>query len=571
MASLFQSLPAVSTVLLCAGILAAGYVLRQALHIYRSPLCLLRGPPDAHILFGNIQQVAKVIDSRVLEQWIENYGYNCLTRWFLSIPCLWTADPRTLNHILTHSYDYPKPWEGGSHAVRLLGPSMLITEGDAHRKQRRVLNPAFGPAQIRELTDIFIEKTTALRDLWRAQAIAQGGCLRTNVIESLGKSTLDIIGIAGFNYRFDALNPKEKPNELNEAFYAMFKTPPPMTFKRIFGDLFPFLNFSPDERSKKVAESRAVMRRIGMQLINDKKAEITRLTAENAGGVEKKNMGGRDLLTLLIKANMAVDIPDSQRLSDEEVLSQVVTFLVAGQETMNMATTWTLYALTQAPTVQRKLREELLAVPTASPTMDELAALPYLDAVVREALRMYPPVATTLRMANRDDVLPVTAPFVDRHGNTQTEVRIAKGNRIVVPIAALNRLKSVWGDDAAEFKPERWEHPPAEASNLPGIWAHILTFLGGPRACIATRFSVIEYVASPPPAHGISPLRASDPLPIRRLKSFLFSLVREFEFELAVPAADIVPVGTLIQRPNVRSELDKGAQLPLLIRPHARD
>ncbi|KAI0677750.1 cytochrome P450 [Trametes maxima] len=547
MPSLLQSLPALSTVLLCAAVLAAGYVLRQALHIYRSPLCLLRGPPDAHLLFGNIQQVAKVIDSRVLEQWIENYGYNCLTRWFLSIPCLWTADPRTLNHILTHSYDYPKPWEGGSHAVRLLGPSMLITEG-TYRMRAPVLtcNPAFGPAQIRELTDIFIEKTTALRDLWRAQAIAQGGCLRTNVIESLGKSTLDIIGIAGFNYRFDALNPKEKPNELNEAFYAMFKTPPPMTFKRIFGDLFPFLNFSPDERSKKVAESRAVMRRIGMQLINDKKAEITRLTAENAGGVEKKNMGGRDLLTLLIKANMAVDIPDSQRLSDEEVLSRT-SFLVAGQETMNMATTWTLYSLTQAPAVQRKLRDELLAVPTATPTMDELAALPYLDAVVREALRMYPPVATTLRMANRDDVLPVTAPFVDRHGHTQTEVRIAKGNRIVVPIAALNRLKSVWGDDAAEFKPERWEHPPAEASNLPGIWAHILTFLGGPRACIATRFSVIE------------------------LKSFLFSLVREFEFELAVPAADIVPVGTLIQRPNVRSELDKGAQLPLLIRPYARD
>ncbi|KAI0640539.1 cytochrome P450 [Trametes meyenii] len=163
---------------------------------------------------------------------------------------------------------------------------------------------------------------------------------------------------------------------------------------------------------------------------------------------------------------------------------------------------------------------------------------------------MYPPVATTLRMANRDDVLPVTAPFVDWHGNTQTEVRIAKGNRIVVPIAVLNRLKSVWGDDAAEFKPERWEHPPAEASNLPGIWAHILTFLGGPRACIATRFSVIKYVT---------------------LKSFLFSLVREFEFELAVPVADIIPVGMLIQRPNVRSELDKGAQLPLLIRPHARD
>ncbi len=55
------------------------------------------------------------------------------------------------------------------------------------------------------------------------------------------------------------------------------------------------------------------------------------------------------------------------------------------------------------------------------------------------------------------------------------------------------------------------------------------------------------------------------------MKAFLFALVREFEFELAVPAEDIVPVGTLIQRPNVRGELDKGAQLPLLIRPYMHE
>ena len=98
-------------------------------------------------------------------------------------------------------------------------------------------------------------------------------------------------------------------------------------------------------------------------------------------------------------------------------------FLLAGQEPMNMALSWTLFALTQAPEVQRKLREELLAVPTATPTMDELSALPYLDCVVREALRVYPPIATTLRAACRDDVLPVSEPFVDRYGNVQNEIR----------------------------------------------------------------------------------------------------------------------------------------------------
>ena len=56
-----------------------------------------------------------------------------------------------------------------------------------------------------------------------------------------------------------------------------------------------------------------------------------------------------------------------------------------------------------------------------------------------------------------------------------------------------------------------------------------------------------------------------------RLKALLFALVRDLEFALAVPAEDIIPVGTLIQRPNVRSEMQKGAQMPLVIRPYVAE
>lgn len=69
-------------------------------------------------------------------------------------------------------------------------------------------------------------------------------------------------------------------------------------------------------------EAQAVMRRIGLQLITDKKAAILAETREAGHGVEKKDVTGRDLLTLLIKANMAVDVPESQRLTDEEVLAR---------------------------------------------------------------------------------------------------------------------------------------------------------------------------------------------------------------------------------------------------------
>ena len=63
--------------------------------------------------------------------------------------------------------------------------------------------------------------------------------------------------------------------------------------------------------------------------------------------------------------------------------------------------------------------------------MDELNALSYLDCVVRESLRMFPPVATTLRAAGRDDVLPVSAPYVDRYGTAREEIRYVARRPVV--------------------------------------------------------------------------------------------------------------------------------------------
>jgi hypothetical protein len=87
------------------------------------------------------------------------------------------------------------------------------------------------------------------------------------------------------------------------------------------------------------------------------------------------------------------------------------------------ATTWALFALTQAPNAQAKLREELLKVPTDNPTMDDLSALPFLDAVVRESLRVHSPVPSTVRIATKDDVIPLNTPFVDKNGQTHHGIK----------------------------------------------------------------------------------------------------------------------------------------------------
>lgn len=99
------------------------------------------------------------------------------------------------------------------------------------------------------------------------------------------------------------------------------------------------------------------------------------------------------------------------------------TFLVAGHETTSTETMWALYSLAQLPNVQQKLRDELLRVPSDTPTMDELNALPYLDAVTRETLRVHAAVPSTIRVATKDDIIPVSAPYFDKKGQVLKDIR----------------------------------------------------------------------------------------------------------------------------------------------------
>lgn len=73
--------------------------------------------------------------------------------------------------------------------------------------------------------------------------------------------------------------------------------------------------------------------------------------------------------------------------------------------------------------MQTKLRDELLTVDTDNPTMDQLNSLPYLDMVLRECLRLHPPVPATSRVAMKDDILPLSNPFTDRKGRVNHTLR----------------------------------------------------------------------------------------------------------------------------------------------------
>lgn len=104
--------------------------------------------------------------------------------------------------------------------------------------------------------------------------------------------------------------------------------------------------------------------------------------------------------------------------------TEISTFLAAGHETTSVSTTWALYALTKHPLAQSKLRQELLNAGLGDePTMGELDTLSYLDAVVKETLRVFAPVPNVGREAAFDTVIPVGEAYKDRKGVMQTEIK----------------------------------------------------------------------------------------------------------------------------------------------------
>ena len=109
-------------------------------------------------------------------------------------------------------------------------------------------------------------------------------------------------------------------------------------------------------------------------------------------------------------------------VSSSQHLTEVPTFFVAGNDTTSATISWMLFALTKNPSIQRKLREELLSVPDDVPTFDGLNGLRYLDFVVRETLRLYSPVVNVTRVAAADDVIPLGRPVKDKYGRLRDSV-----------------------------------------------------------------------------------------------------------------------------------------------------
>lgn len=172
---------------------------------------------------------------------------------------------------------------------------------------------------------------------------------------------------------------------------------------------------------------------------------------------------------------------------------------------------------------------------------DELVTLPFMDAVCRETLRLFPPVPTVTRVTRQDVVLPLSTPVKGLDGREMQSLLIPNNTKVFISILNANRDPTLWGTDASKWKPDRWLSPLPEAlhdAHMPGIYSHLMTFLGGGRACIGFKFSQLE------------------------MKVVLSTLVSQFRFSLS--DKDIFWQMSGIVTPTVKGSPQR-TQLPLKV------
>ncbi|KAF8825456.1 hypothetical protein HHX47_DHR6000059 [Lentinula edodes] len=198
---------------------------------------------------------------------------------------------------------------------------------------------------------------------------------------------------------------------------------------------------------------------------------------------------GTDLISILMKENM--DASEEDRLGDTEVIAQMNTLIFAAMDTTSSAMARLLHLLSRHPEAQKKLRQELIEAKRVKDGQDfsyeELTALPYLDAVCRETLRLYTPASAVTRRARQDAIIPLLKPIIGLDGTEIHEVAVPNDTAVIVSLSNSNRNSDLWGEDADEWKPERWLSPLPKAlvdARIPGVYSHLMTFLGGGRSCM---------------------------------------------------------------------------------------
>ncbi|ESK94372.1 cytochrome p450 [Moniliophthora roreri MCA 2997] len=521
--------------ILCLPVITIAFpIFILAIRAKQRSLKFLQGPPNPSLFLGHDYDLLNEKEVGDLEfKWFIEYGtvFRATTCYYEDM--LVVADPKALQHIFHKSgYRYKKPKDFVQGAFRRFGPGLTAVQGSQHRRQRKIMNPAFSAAQIKPFVTRFQEHTKSLVIKWREQV--QAGQTSIDTVEWFKKMTLDALGETMFDYDFGEL--QNKNNQLSNMVRNLFvDSVHPGPIRLLYGaarrslpdNLASLTEYFPTKEDVRWRKWLQTSYSVAKRLYDGKVQE---------GSSENDVLG-------VISRSLHSSTPE-KALDSEEALAQMSTIILAGNDTSSTMLTWLLYELSRHPEDQKRLLQEIKDTRRKTGNIEYLTAndyeqMPFLNAVIKEAMRLHPIAHTLIRQADVDDIIPLQYPVVSVYGEMLSEIPVVKEQRIMVSISAYNRLKEVWGEDADEWNPSRFLT--SKRQTTLGVFGNMMTFGAGVRGCIGWRFAVHE------------------------IQTVVSGLVEAFEFSLP-PGVEIMRVRAGLMAPAVKGKPKEGVQMPVKIK-----
>ncbi|CAH7685979.1 cytochrome P450 monooxygenase [Phakopsora pachyrhizi] len=454
-------------------------------HRAKSLLHKFPGPPADSIIFGNLKGILRAEHGAMHEKWAKGYG-PVFTYWCLfGQKRLCITDPKSINHILKNVEDFTRPAAEVTELKKWLGNGITASEGAQHKRQLKLISPFFSLSNIKSNANVFEEKSIKATDMYQWYR----------------KVTMDIIGKVAFSQNFNSLEFSTCETELLSILERVISTGSEQltefnfVIRTLLKKIPSLQKYIPTERVKSMKGSLDALQKISRKILSKRYLEICQLGASR-----------KDLLSLLVEN----DKPSSRQENylEEEVVAQISTFLVAGSETTATFLSWATWMLASHPEIQEKLREEILSARGQSEDcstddkLDRVLSLPYLEAVCRETLRLAPPVSSVLRVARKVGEIPLSQPVSLTDGQILDHIPVKPGQTILISFSAYQRREDIFGPCVDVFNPERWLSATEDGTktlskgmkNLQtvGVWAGLLAFSAGPKACIGFQFALME-------------------------------------------------------------------------------
>ncbi|KAL3509054.1 hypothetical protein ACH5RR_028455 [Cinchona calisaya] len=425
------------------------------------------------LLFGDVKETAQMVKEayskpinfnddivpRVLpffDKIIKSYGTSCLT-WMGPSPALLLTDPELIKEVFAKNYVYQKPH--GNPLGNLLAEGVATYDTDKWAKHRRIVNPAFHLEKLKHMVPAFYLSCDEMLNKWENVASTDGS-IELDVWPELRSLTGDVISrtLFGSNY------------EEGRKIFELQKEQADLFEQAIQSIYLPGWIFLPTKRNKRMKKIAKDVESLVRHIINKRVKAIQEGVATTSD----------DLLSILLQSNFKeIQQHGNERfgMTFEEVIQECKLFYLAGQETTAMLLVWTLILLGKHSDWQASARDEVQQVfGNNKPDFEELNRLKIVTMILNEVLRLYLPGVLTSRRVNEETKLG--------------DLSLPSGMLVLVPSIMLHHDCKIWGDDAKEFNPERFNEGLAKATK--GHQLSFLPFGWGPRICIGQNFAMLE-------------------------------------------------------------------------------